>query len=385
MACISIGTVNKNLYSIFIGCIFSFLSRLLYNYKEAKLFKHSIITNYVSAFSRILTFIPLIIFKLRSRRIKSSSVEKAQVKGEVKLIYKNASLDIIKGKWKYIFLTSGIFYVQGILLVYTIDIKTNFWIMDILITLIFYYLIFKIKLYMHHYLSIIIMILTGLIIDLAFQNLQNDLTTRLPLFLLRFLRETLYSLHDVVNKYAMERKFCSVYEICFYNGLIGIVLLSIFSLFDYYYIHMDNFMEYLDDFNTKELLINLAYIVTQLGLYLFSLITNRNTSPCHIFIIYVFGQLGYYVDFSELTIIFIICVIFILFLSLIFTEIIEINCFGLSRNTKRNIRLRAHSDNVDVFIIDNNDTFEENEENDGNEDIKSSRTIELKESHEPKE
>ena len=385
MACISIGTVNKNLYSIFIGCIFSFLSRLLYNYKEAKLFKHSIITNYVSAFSRILTFIPLIIFKLRSRRIKSSSVEKAQVKGEVKLIYKNASLDIIKGKWKYIFLTSGIFYVQGILLVYTIDIKTNFWIMDILITLIFYYLIFKIKLYMHHYLSIIIIILTGLIIDLAFQNLQNDLTTRLPLFLLRFLRETLYSLHDVVNKYAMERKFCSVYEICFYNGLIGIVLLSIFSLFDYYYIHMDNFMEYLDDFNTKELLINLAYIVTQLGLYLFSLITNRNTSPCHIFIIYVFGQLGYYVDFSELTIIFIICVIFILFLSLIFTEIIEINCFGLSRNTKRNIRLRAHSDNVDVFIIDNNDTFEENEENDGNEDIKSSRTIELKEIHEPKE
>ena len=132
-------------------------------------------------------------------------------------------------------------------------------------------------------------------------------------------------------------------------------------------------------------MINLAYLVTQLGLYLFSLITNRNTSPCHIFIIYVFGQLGYYVDFSELTIIFIICVIFILFLSLIFTEIIEINCFGLSRNTKRNIRLRAHSDNVDVFIIDNNDTFEENEENDGNEDIKSSRTIELKEIHEPKE
>ena len=301
------------------------------------------------------------------------------MKSDIKLIYKNIKQGIIKGKWKYILLTSGIFYVQGILLIYTIDIKTNFWIMDILITLIFYYLIFKVKLYMHHYLSIIIIILTGIIIDLAFQNLQNDLTSRLILFLLRFVREILYSLHDVVNKYAMEKKFCSVYEICFYNGLIGIIVLGLFAVVDYYYIHMDNFMEYFDNFDNKEIWVNLAYLVTQLGLYLFSLITNRNTTPCHIFIIYVFGQLAYYVDFTSVAIIFIICLIFILFMTLIFNEIIEINCFGLSRNTKRNIRIRANSDNSDVLIIKNNDTFDENDENELNEERKESVNIEQKE------
>ena len=385
MRYISLGSIDRNSIPIFIGCIFSFLSRLLYNYDGIILFKHSIISNIVSAFSRVIMLIPLIILKIRTKKINIDENDNKDRKNSKKgkLLYTNSKKIIIRGKYWYIILSSIIFFIQGIMLLYTIEIKTNFWISEILITCIFYYLIFKIKLHKHHYSTIILIILTGIILDLVFENLQNDLSNRILLFFIRFTREILYSLHDVVNKYLMEKKFCSPYEICFYNGLIGLILLTLFSILNYYYFDMDNFEEYLDKFNTIELLAAIGYLITQLGLYLFSLITNKKNTPCHIFIIYVFGQLAYYMDFSANSIILIFCLIFILFLSLIFNEIIEINIWGLSDDTKRRIRLRAEEENTDIEKdkeIDENDDIVLKEENNDNDLL-----IELVERKEDKE
>ena len=116
--------------------------------------------------------------------------------------------------------------------------------------------------------------------------------------------------------------------------------MGIISIFVPYH-HLDNFQEYFENFNTKELLVIFGVIITQFGLNLCILITNKNNSPCHIFIIFIFGQLAYYVDFTGISIVVILCLIFILFLSLIFNEIIEINFWGLSYNTKNNISKRA--------------------------------------------
>ena len=86
------------------------------------------------------------------------------------------------------------------MLLITLEIKTNFWILENIITCIFYYMIFKVKLYKHHYLSIILIILIGFILDLVFRNYQNDLSNNILYFFIRFAREILYSLHDVINK-----------------------------------------------------------------------------------------------------------------------------------------------------------------------------------------
>ena len=64
-------------------------------------------------------------------------------------------------------------------------------------------------------------------------------------------------------------------------------------------------------------------------------------------------------NFSINQIITIICLIFILFVSLIFYEIIEINCFGLSYNTKRNIMKRERNEKTDS-IIDENSEYSDN-------------------------
>ena len=55
--------------------------------------------------------------------------------------------------------------------------------------------------------------------------------------------------------------------------------------------------------------------------------------------------MAYYIDFDGRDdILVIICLIIILFLSLIFNEIIEINVCGLSYNTKRKIIARAQEE-----------------------------------------
>ena len=89
------------------------------------------------------------------------------------------------------------------------------------------------------------------------------------------------------------------------------------------------------------------------------LFTNRNSTPCHIFIIRIFGQLAYYLDFSIKSIPVFVCLIFILFVSLIFNEIIEFNFCGLSDNTKKNITLRSNNEDSDA-LIENKVTIDSN-------------------------
>ena len=105
-----------------------------------------------------------------------------------------------------------------------------------------------------------------------------------------------------------------------------------------------------------ELLVASGVIITQLGLNVSILFTNKNNSPCHIFIIFIFVQLAYYIDFSGSDSIVIFCLIIILFLSFVFNEILEINFLGLSDNTKKNISKRA--ENEDNMIITKSDTYD---------------------------
>ena len=162
----------------------------------------------------------------------------------------------------------------------------------------------------------------------------------------------------------MVKIFLSWYNKIFikYYGSGSTILFAIFSVFDYYYFKLDNYEEYFNNFNGRELLSIIGLVITQFGLHLSVLFTNKNNTPCHIFIILVFGHLAYCLDFSSYSIVIIICLIFIIFMSLIFNEIIEINICGLSKNTKKNIILRARNESTN---FGNNQTFDTTGEEDG--------------------
>ena len=356
MAFISIGKIDKNLIPMIAGCIFCFLNRILNQYDGSLLFKNQIMMNIYISTSKLFTIIPFILLKINSKKVSSSDIQTIKNQQALKYMNKSGAKRIIAGKWGFIFLAVMIYFVNQIFFVLTIKVHSNTTILNILITSLFYYLIFKIKLYRHHYLSIILIIIVGFIIDMILGNLLFDIDNNLGLFFFRLLREVLFSLSSVVDKYILEKKFGSVYEILLTNGVITSTLFIIFAIIDHNFFGIYNYEEYFNNFDTTELLVASGVIITQLGLNVSILFTNKNNSPCHIFIIFIFGQLAYYIDFSGSNAIVIFCLIIILFLSFVFNEILEINFLGLSDNTKKNISKRAEDE--DNMIITKSDTYD---------------------------
>jgi hypothetical protein len=356
MAFISIGKIDKNLIPMIAGCIFCFLNRILNQYDGSLLFKNQIMMNIYISTSKLFTIIPFILLKINSKKVSSNNIQIIKNQQALKYMNKSGAKRIIAGKWGFIFLAVMIYFVNQIFFVLTIKVHSNTTILNILITSLFYYLIFKIKLYRHHYLSIILIIIVGFIIDMILGNLLFDIDNNLGLFFFRLLREVLFSLSSVVDKYILEKKFGSVYEILLTNGVITSTLFIIFAIIDHNFFGIYNYEEYFNNFDTTELLVASGVIITQLGLNVSILFTNKNNSPCHIFIIFIFGQLAYYIDFSGSDAIVIFCLIIILFLSFVFNEILEINFLGLSDNTKKNISKRAETE--DNMIITKSDTYD---------------------------
>ena len=104
--------------------------------------------------------------------------------------------------------------------------------------------------------------------------------------------------------------------------------------------------------------------IVSCGLDLSSLFTIKNNTPCHALIIGEFMTITTNIIYSEdITnlIIIIICYAIIFFFSLVFNEIIEINCFGLSDNTRRNIMKREKND--DLMLREPSVEINENDRN----------------------
>ena len=360
MACISLGKIDKNIIPIIVGSIFCFLNRLL-NEAKPEIYENTILTNIVISLSRFLTIIPLIIFKIkfkqdRSYNDKNNNSDKNSK--SIVLIYKNNRI-YVKGVAKYVLLSAVIYLIQSIFFALAFKATTNAWIWYILIASIFYYLMFKVQLYKHHYLSIIFIIVIGTVIDLTTEAIIVDANNEPLALVSKYIKEILFSLYNVIAKYVMEKKYISVYEFSFYIGAFNLIVLIIFSIFDNYFFHIySNYGDILSNLGGIEILKVLGVLFTQVGINLGTLFTTKNCSPCHLFIIFVFGQVAYYINFDIYRGLVISCLIIILFFSLIFSEIIEINLFGLSHNTKRNIIGRSESE-----ILAKNETIEEMDEN----------------------
>jgi len=360
MACISLGKIDKNIIPIIVGSIFCFLNRLL-NEAKPEIYENTILTNIVISLSRFLTIIPLIIFKIkfkqdRSYNDKNNNSDKNSK--SIVLIYKNNRI-YVKGVAKYVLLSAVIYLIQSIFFALAFKATTNAWIWYILIASIFYYLMFKVRLYKHHYLSIFFIIVIGTVIDLTTEAIIVDANNEPLALVSKYIKEILFSLYNVIAKYVMEKKYISVYEFSFYIGFFNLIVLIIFSIFDYYFFHIySNYGDILSNLGGIEILKVLGVLFTQVGINLGTLFTTKNCSPCHLFIIFVFGQVAYYINFDIYRGLVISCLIIILFFSLIFSEIIEINLFGLSHNTKRNIIGRSESE-----ILTKNETIEEMDEN----------------------
>ena len=384
MSFIGFGKIDKNIIPLILGCVFCLLNRLLNSLSGAQLFKNVVLTSIFISLADILIIIPYIVYKIISKKNdKNNKKEEKNDNNEItkrentssttpsneeenknfEYIYnENDDIENVPGKKGYIILVSLIFFVNYYLFIHTIEVKSNTWTMYIVFTSIFYYLIFKSKLYRHHYLSIGLILIFGVIIDVVEKNYQFDAKVQLLNFFLSILRVILLSFNYVLIKYTMEKKYVSPYILGMFIGLINLILFIIFGILDHFFFHLNkNYVEYFKNFNTKELLVILGLMATQLGLYTSLFFIDKNQSPCHIFIVFVFGHFGYiFFNLKNITnkgiiAVIIIFLVLILLFSLIFNEIIELRFLGLAYNTKRNITERAGFEVGDAMLLNNND------------------------------
>ena len=337
----------------------------------------------------ILSFIPYLIVKSRTKKKKSKDDMNLLQTKESRLTLKLEHYDIYeKKKWskyKLIFASSFFDSLQIITMnVFYRNYLYNLWIFDIIFISLFSYLILKRKLYFHQYFSITIIIILGLILNII-QLLKNDESFKLDgiKILEKLLAEIFSSLANVIVKYNMEKFFCSPYEICLATGLIDFALISICLLIlNIIGItvegtkYPDNFFDYIKCFNEYDIIFAFLNIVISFAFNLCIFITCETFTPYHLLIILIIHECYNYLNIKEnklLNISSFFILALIAFIFLFFVEILELNIFGLSTNTKKNIELRAESDCSKNYISENNYSREEpdidnesNEEDDKN-------------------
>ena len=232
------------------------------------------------------------------------------------------------------------------------------------------------KIYTHHFISLILILIFGIVIIIIYY-LNEERNWELFFQILNtFIVEILFSLEIVVAKYAIEFKYCSPYEICLFCGILLLIifflLLIIFTFIpmsEIKYIkkveyegkmYVDNFIYYFSNLSLIEIIYFILSMVHRFGFTLFCLLTTKYCTPLHIVIILIIGEIYFGAETETLwrEIVEYIIYVFLVFFMLIFLEIIEINCYGLQKNTEKNIINRA----IELDIKINEDDLEEEKE-----------------------
>ena len=382
MNIVSCGKINIKILIPIFGGIIRMIGRLLLdiNPKKEVVSKNPFIISIYSAFGMSLSFIPFLIYKSKNKNFASKinnkliPQENRESKLSVKFVYYDVNKHPKKEKYKLILLCTLFDFSETLLInAFCINCVYNLWAFDITIISLFSYLILKKNLYKHQYLSMIIIIIFGIGLNVIEYLKKSDDNNKIdPIEIIsKFLSEVFYSLNIVINKYNMEKNFCSPYEICLWEGLINFILfslcllvLNIFGLTIGDIIYPENLFDYYNNFDLNDIIVILINVFASCFYNLLVLITCNEYTPFHVLIILIINESYYYFKFNENLVLNItgFCILLLLLIVfLVFIEMIELNICEISRNTIKNISIRAGRDSYSA-IKNDDDEASENEE-----------------------
>ena len=383
MKIISCGKINIKILIPICSGIIRLICRFLLdiNPKKEMVSRNPFLISIYAEFGMCFSFIPFLIYKSKNRNLISKEnnklipQENRESKLSLKYEYYDANKRVKKEKYKLILLCTLFDFSETILInAFCTNCVYNLWVFDITIISLFSYLILKTHLYKHQYLSMIIIIIFGIGLNIIEYLKKGDDDNKIdPIEILsKFLSEVFYSLNIVINKFNMERNFCSPYEICLWEGLINFALFSICLLIfnslgltigDI--IYPENFYDYYNNFDINDMIVILINVFASFFYNIFVLITCNEYTPCHVLIILIINESYYYFKFKENLILNItgFCILLLLLIAfLVFIEIIEFNICEISRNTIKNISIRAGRDSCPALKNDDDSENEEMEE-----------------------
>ena len=359
---INCGKTNHYIFSILIGAVFYAFVIVLEN--ESTVFKdenennpHPIVYTLIYTFSLCLSFIFLIIYKIRtkSQSINNNSITIEQnlyTRKAMKTVCHQVKIVTKKEKFLWLLLVSVIDYLAfsfNSIFWITMDKYINNWSTNFLSISLFSYFILKTKLYKHHFVCIATIVIIGLLFNIRLGVfLSTNIEKYYGYYLSYIFTDIFFNLTYVLSKKMMVKKFIKSYEILFFQGIIesilGIITLIIMTKYDY----IDNYWKFIEKLDKKEIIIIILIILGRFLFHSMIMIIIDIFSPFYVFLVFVIGEITFFsVSMKNDPIIIISSIIFFsvsLFTILVFIELIELNCFGLSYMTKKNIELRAKLD-----------------------------------------
>ena len=318
---------------------------------------------------------------IRMKKINQKEEQKTVEKVKNKLSRKN--------KYIYIFLISFLeficrstnFFFLIIFRKLTIRVGQVAWLIsvDFFSRILISRRVLKLRLFRHHYFSIVLVILGFFSMSIcAFKAINEKELGSWPYFIFIIIKNILLPLEDAYNKILLTDKFLLPHYLMFWRGLFNCIFLALLGLC----IIIPGVIEY--NFNIPEEMnsnvgIYLLHKIIFIIFYFFRAFIYLKVvdvfSPQHVafcnaaFYLYLLILCRCNNDKNILIIIFDICsLIVIIFATLIFNELIIINAFGFNQNTKKEFIKKEMLELQKINSLDNHDDEDNSEENEDNEE-----------------
>ena len=294
-----------------------------------------------------------------------------------------------RNKYFYIFLVSFLeficrstdFFYLIFIEKYPIRVGDLTWLypVDIIARIVLSRRLLKLRLFRHHYFSLVLIILGFLLMSICkFEAFTDNELHSWSHFIFIIIKNVLVPLEDVFNKILLTDKFLLPHYLMFWRGLFNGIFLALLGLS----IILPGFIEY--DFEIPNqmklylpiyLLHKIIYIILYFCRVFIYLKVLDAFSPNHIafcntafyfylFILWKFKNKGnFYLSSLDA-----FSLILIIFATLIFNELLIINAFGFNQNTKKSFIKKEILELNNINSFDINEDEEDSEENEDNEE-----------------
>ena len=222
----------------------------------------------------------------------------------------------------------------------------------------------KMKLYIHHFIGLLIFLILSLGIDLLFNlDIFKPNIFFIFIYILYLISDSFYITYE---KYMMDKLGYSPYTVVFLIGflfLIGGIVCTMILFFtgglfyDGEKYRVESFEDYFDNNDYKEVLLYMIYLISfRFFINILKILTVYYFSPIHTFVSYIIIKMFNLLLNKKAKYKYYSLILFPLqFLGLlIFLEIIELNFWKLNKNTKKNIENRGTKEIVGLYEIQDN-------------------------------
>ena len=359
---------------------------------------------FLNFFGESLMFIPYFFFE-KEKKIKDTSNEDNEKRQSVEYIFNNPyETNFSNKEITFLFICCLLSVIYQLLtkfkLLFQAD-KKNKNIYDLitndeytLFSSVFMFIIsaryFKYKYYSHQYFSIIVITISGMVLFI----IRCIITESTTFFFISIVTSLLCSIIYGYKKLLMDFKFFSIYKTSYVFGIVNSLLIAIiyfiFSFFSCEYEvlcrvaenddktskhYIDNIIILLKNFTFKKAIraiiisisngmssIIINYILSRYTPFhtILPLIVSQNVND----IIWTYWTIKDNVFTTSLIITIVLLYIINFFIIFVFLEGIELHCFGLDKNIKKNIKERAKEDLLLAGTIEyDSDDEEEDKKN----------------------